>query len=76
MTKIYIIEDLGVNVVELDLLREDDTFVYARYSWQSGRGYAFPKYFARSTKVQALEDSVKMLEKTIKEHRSELRKII
>jgi hypothetical protein len=69
MKKIYIVEDLGLNVREYELLREDDLFVYCRYVGEKGRGFSRPKFFAHHDRAEAYDRAAKMLEDKAREHR-------
>lgn len=66
---IYIIEDMGLDVREYELLREDDLFVYVRSKGQTGRGSSRPKYFAHTDRAEAYNRAAQMLEDRAKEHR-------
>jgi hypothetical protein len=67
--KIYIIDGGGLDVRELELLREDDLFVYCRYPGEKGRGSSYHKFFARKNRTDAYNDAAAMLEERAKEHR-------
>lgn len=69
MKKIYIIDRGGLSVMELELLREDDLFVYCRILGEKGRGSAYQKFFARKNKTDAYNDAAAMLEEQAREYR-------
>lgn len=66
---IYIIECMGLDVKEYELLREDDLCVYVRYRGEKGRGSSRPKYFAHTDRATAYSRAAQMLEDRAKEHR-------
>ena len=66
---VWIIESFGVFVIELEKLREDEHFVYARIHGTGGRGSGYPKYWSRYSKAQAYADAAVMLEERAREHR-------
>jgi hypothetical protein len=70
--KIYIIDRGGLSVRELELLREDDLFVYCRYPGEKGRGSSYHKFFAHATPYSAYKRAAEMLEERAKEHRENL----
>jgi len=67
--KIYIIDRGGLSVRELELLREDDLFVYCRIPGEKGRGSAYHKFWSRKNITDAYNDAAAMLEKIAREHR-------
>ena len=66
---IYIIEG-DFSVVELELLREEDHFVYARFKGERGRGSGYHKYWSRKSKADAYNDAAARLEEKAREYRS------
>lgn len=72
MTKgqtIYVIENHGFHVDELEFLREENGMVYARFRSQSGRGHPHPKRFVYEDRREACLEAARLLEERANEHR-------
>jgi len=58
-----------LSVVELELLREDDHFVYARRKGEQGRGSGYHRMLSRKSKADAYNEVASRLEEKAREYR-------
>lgn len=72
MTKgqtIYVIDNHGFYVDELEFLREENGIVHARFRSQSGRGHPHSKRFVYEDRTEAYLEAARLLEERADEHR-------